>query len=406
MASRFDIPDFYHSPIVSSLKRIRRQNDQRKKDLNPTIIDLGFIRFKIARHFGFCFGVQNAIEIAFKAIREQKGRRIFLLSEMIHNPAVNSDLQNMGVRFIFTPDGMQQVPFESLSSEDVVIVPAFGTTVEMMKALADRGINPMAYNTTCPFVEKVWNRSKELGERGFTIVIHGKDFHEETKATFSHARLYGSSIIIRNMEEALVLAQYIRREKEPSMFFEDFAGRYSVDLNPERDLARIGIVNQTTMLAGETQAISDLLKEVMRSHYGDSSLNEHFADTHDTLCYATSENQKSVQTLIESGGALALVIGGYNSSNTTHLAKLCAKNCPTYHIKDAGDLISEKRIRHRQQSTGEVVETKNWLPEGINPIDILITAGASSPDSLVDECLNRVATLTGLEKRLRDLSFK
>ena len=199
---KFTIPEFYRSPIISSIKNRRRALDQRKRDLSPSVFSVGHLEFKIARHFGFCYGVENAIEIAFRALDENPGKRIFLLSEMIHNPMVNADLQARGVRFLMNTDGSQTILFSELRPDDVVIVPAFGTTVELFATLEGLGINPQSYNATCPFVEKVWNRSKQLGEGGYTVVIHGKHYHEETRATFSHAEQNAASIVIRNMEEA------------------------------------------------------------------------------------------------------------------------------------------------------------------------------------------------------------
>lgn len=401
MARKFDIPEFYRSSIASTVKEARSRTDQGKKDVSPSVLDAGPVRFKIARHFGFCFGVQNAIEIAFRAIRENPDRRIFLLSEMIHNPAVNADLEARGVRFIFDPDGTQKVRFEELSPEDMVIVPAFGTTTSLMKELENRGIDPLNYNATCPFVEKVWKRSSELAADGFTTIIHGKHLHEETKATFSHACCFGPSLIIRDLKEAGIVARRMRGTIPEKEFEQHFKGRCSEGFDSSRDLERIGIVNQTTMLAGETKAISTFLRDVMRELYGEENLPMHFADTRDTLCYATTENQSAVDALVASGGTLALVIGGYNSSNTTHLAKLCREHLPTFHIKDAAEIISASLIRHMDTDSGEIIETEGWLPTGEACVEILVTAGASSPDSLVDACLLRIAELMGAEEELK-----
>ncbi len=400
MARKFDIPEFYRSPIASTIKEERSRRDPGKKDLSPAVIDAGPVRFKISRHFGFCFGVQNAIETAFRAIRENPERRIFLLSEMIHNPAVNADLETRGVRFIFDPGGTQIVSFDELSPEDIVIVPAFGTTTSLMKELEKRGIDPLSYNATCPFVEKVWKRAGELAAGGFTTVIHGKHLHEETKATFSHACCFGPGVIIRDLEEAEIVAARMRGSVSEQEFEQHFKGRCSEGFDSSRDLERLGIVNQTTMPAGETQAISAFLRGVMRELYGEEDLAAHFADTRETLCYATTENQRAVNALVASGGMLALVIGGYNSSNTSHLAGLCREHLPTYHIKDAAEIISPFLIRHRDTESGEIIETRKWLPDGEDPVEILVTAGASSPDSLVDACLLRIAGLLGVEGRL------
>lgn len=400
MGRTFHIPGIYRSSAVAALKDARRVGDQRKVDFSPSILDLGPIRFKIARHFGFCFGVQNAIEIAYRALDENPGRRVYLLSEMIHNPHVNEDLMARGVQFLLSTDGQQLVPFEELRPDDIVIVPAFGTTVELFDTLRARGIDPLRYNATCPFVEKVWKRSFQLGERGYTVIIHGKHAHEETRATFSHAKERAPSVVIRDMPEALVLAQFLRGERPPHEFGECFAGRFTPGFDPQRDLTRIGVVNQTTMLASETEAISEVLKQAMLSRYGVDSGDRHFADTRDTLCYATSENQTSIFGLLDAGGDIALVVGGYNSSNTSHLAEILEERVPTFYIKDGSEIVSREEIRHLNRATGAVVETAGWLPARKEVVDILLSAGASCPDMVVDGVITRVAELCGVSDRL------
>ena len=202
---KFEIPDFYRSPIISEIKRKRKESDPLKKDFKPTVLNFGPVTFLIARHFGFCYGVENAIEIAYKTIDENPGKRIFLLSEMIHNPGVNNDLLSMGVRFLMDTTGNQLIAWEEINSDDIVIIPAFGTTLETEKKLNKLGIDPYRYDTTCPFVEKVWNRSADLGKTGYTVVIHGKHYHEETRATFSHSIQNSPSVIVRNMDETKFL---------------------------------------------------------------------------------------------------------------------------------------------------------------------------------------------------------
>lgn len=392
MARSFEIPTWYRSEITTTVKLERRANDARKKDLAPSILERGGIRFKLARHFGFCFGVENAIETAFRALKENPERRLFLLSEMIHNPMVNNDLVSRGVQFLFSTEGMPLIPLSELRSDDMVIVPAFGTTIELMQELRSRGIDPTLYNATCPFVEKVWNRAAQLGKQGYTIVIHGKHYHEETRATFSHARDSAASVIVRDMMEAERLAKYFHHDAKFEDFQKEFAGKFSEHFDPRKDLERIGVVNQTTMLAHETQAITDYLREQMRIRYGDKDLSQHFADTRDTLCYATEENQQAVRAMVETGGDLAIVIGGYKSSNTAHLAKLCAESVPTFHIQDAAEILSADEISHLEFSSRKVITTNAWLPKK-RPLEIMLTAGASSPDALVDQVIERVVHL-------------
>ncbi|MGI9174262.1 MAG: 4-hydroxy-3-methylbut-2-enyl diphosphate reductase, partial [Rhodothermales bacterium] len=361
--------------------------------LAPSVLDFGPVRFKIARHFGFCYGVENAIEIAYRALEEHPEKaaegRIFLLSEMIHNPHVNDDLQQRGIRFLRTTSGEQLIPFSELYPGDVVIIPAFGTTLEVEAELAERGVVPAAYDTTCPFVEKVWKKSAQIGKMQYTIVVHGKRYHEETRATISHARQDAPVVVVRDLEEAESLAQVIRGEASSAFFFERFADRYSEDFDPERDLQKIGVVNQTTMLATETQAIADLLREAMRARYGEADLTTHFADTSDTLCYATNENQNATLGLIADGGDVALVVGGYNSSNTSHLVELCAEAMPTYFVRGASEILSPDRIRHFDLHTWSETEQEGWFPD-VHPVDVVLTAGASCPDALLDEVLRKI----------------
>ena len=395
MPREFNVPLFYRSPIISVVKQARRGIDPRKRDLAPSVLDFGPVRFKIARHFGFCYGVENAIEIAYRALDENPDKRIFLLSEIIHNPHVNTDLRERGVQFLCETSGKQLIPFDGLTPADVVIVPAFGTTLEIQSELNKRGINPYAYNTTCPFVEKVWKKSEEIGRQDYTIVVHGKRYHEETRATFSHAKSGAPVVVVLNLVEAKNLAKVICGEADRGFFFEYFAESYSPGFEPDRDLKRIGVVNQTTMLATETQAIADLLRGAMVERYGEEHIDQHFADTKDTLCYATKENQDATLALIEDRGDLALVVGGYNSSNTSHLVELCEDKMPTYFVRDAGEIESPRSIRHWDIHAKSVCETTDWLPmrsADDSPVDIILTAGASCPDALLDEVLSKVVS--------------
>lgn len=383
----FEVPEFYRSPIISMLKDIRKTLDPKKKDFTPTKLDFGPVRFLIARHFGFCFGVENAIERAYKALNENPGKKIYFLSEMIHNPLVNSDLQDRGIQFILDTKGNQLIEWSSITSEDLVIVPAFGTTIETKQMLADKGVHTEEYNTTCPFVERVWKMSKKLGDKEYTIVIHGKSNHEETRATFSHASQEGPAIIVKNIEETKVLEQYIRGEKSKEDFYNDFAGKYSEGFDPEIHLKRIGVVNQTTMLASETKEIASYIKSVVEDLYGNEG--KAFADTRDSLCYATNDNQSAAYGLLEQGADLAIVVGGYNSSNTTHLVELCEEKCPTYFVTGKDKLLSNKEIEHFDWRKKVEGKSLNYLPES-EKIDIILTSGASCPDSTVEAVLRKV----------------
>ncbi|NJD22772.1 MAG: 4-hydroxy-3-methylbut-2-enyl diphosphate reductase [Melioribacter sp.] len=399
---KFEIPDFYRSKIISKLKEHRKNEDPRKKDFSPTTLDFGPIKFLIARHFGFCYGVENAIEIAYKTVEENPGRRIFLLNEMIHNPFVNLDLQSRGIKFIMDAYGNQFVEWNEINSNDIVIIPAFGTTIEIETLLKEKGVDIAKHNTTCPFVEKVWNKADELGKEKFTVIIHGKAKHEETHATFSHSSQTTPSLIIRNIDEAVVVSKTILGETNKSEFYKYFEGKHSSNFDAAKDLERIGVVNQTTMLATETQAIADLLRETMIKKYGVENLKEHFADTRDTLCYATNDNQNATIGLKQEYADLAIVVGGYNSSNTSHLVELLEEKFTTYFISGAEKIISEKIISHFDIHTRKEKTTENYLPSK-SKITIAITSGASCPDSVVDDVLNKLLSYYGETKNPEEI---
>lgn len=390
---QFNVPHIYRSDLISAIKQRRKQADKLKKDFSPTLLDFGPLKIYLARHFGFCYGVENAIEIAFKTIDENQGKNIFLLSEMIHNPQVNADLTAKGVRFLQDPYGKQLIDFDSLTADDVVIIPAFGTTIEIESLLKSKGIQVEKYNTTCPFVEKVWNRSEQIAARGYSIVVHGKPKHEETRATFSHAAQHTPTVVVNDLEETIQLAKYITQEKDALLFYEEFKGRYSEGFDVTKDLQRIGVVNQTTQLATDTQAIADYLKSVMIKHYqlNDHNVSERFADTRDTLCYATNDNQSAVLGMLETKADLAIVVGGYNSSNTSHLVELCENKLPTYFINDAEKIINQQSIIHCNWKTKEIETLHNFLPAA-NPVSILLTSGASCPDAVVESVIEKLVS--------------
>jgi len=388
----FDVPIIYRSPLITAIKKKRKEQDKMKKDFTPTLLDLGPLQIYLARHFGFCYGVENAIEIAFRTVDENPGKRIFLLSEMIHNPQVNADLQSHGVRFMQDNYGKQLISFDELTADDIVIIPAFGTTLQLEKKLNGLGIQTEKYNTTCPFVEKVWNRSEQIAKKNYTIIIHGKPKHEETRATFSHASANAPSVVVKDMQQTIELAKYITGEKSSEQFYEEFKGQFSENFDTAKDLERIGVVNQTTMLASDTQAIADHLKQVMIEKYKLTSANvdERFADTRDTLCYATLENQQAVSGMLETDADLAIVVGGYNSSNTSHLVELCEEKLPTYFISSEEKILSAKEILHYNFYTKKEILTSDYLPTK-KPVKILITSGASCPDALVEGVIKKIA---------------
>ncbi|OVE80004.1 4-hydroxy-3-methylbut-2-enyl diphosphate reductase [bacterium J17] len=395
MPRKFNVPEYYRSSIIAQIKSQRSELDPRKKDFRPSVLDFGPVRFKIARHFGFCFGVENAIEIAYRAIEENPDKRIYLLSEMIHNPGVNSDLQERGVQFLMRNDGTYLVDFNTLQEDDIVIVPAFGTTVEIQEKLSSVGIDPYYYDTTCPFVEKVWKRAGELGKQDHTVIVHGKRAHEETRATFSHSKESAPTLIVRDFDDTRFLIDYIKGKKTTEEFMERFSEAASANFQPEKHLKKVGVVNQTTMLATETKAIAKMIRSAMIELYGEENIKEHFADTRDTLCYATYENQNATRALIDAGADLSIVVGGYNSSNTSHLVELCEEVMPTFYIRNSDEIKDETEIKHFNLESKSVIKTDNWLPtaNGSRAVDIALTSGASCPDSEVDKVLQKVLGL-------------
>ncbi len=400
----FNVPVTYRSPLISAVKAKRKQEDKLKKDFTPTKLDFGPVEIYLARHFGFCYGVENAIEIAFRTVEENPGKRIFLLSEMIHNPQVNSDLLSKGVRFLQDTMGKPIIPFEEINGDDIVLIPAFGTTLAMEHKLRQLGIQTEKYNTTCPFVEKVWNRSEHIAKKAYTVVLHGKPEHEETRATFSHSAANTPTVVVYNMKETVELAKYISAEKPAQDFYNEFHGRYSEGFDVGKDLQRIGVVNQTTMLASDTQAIADYLKQVMISRFGltGDNVHERFADTRDTLCYATNDNQSAVYGLLEADADLAIVVGGYNSSNTSHLVELCEEKLPTYYIDSAEKLISGSEILHHDFHKKQDLLTGNYLPKH-TPAKILITSGASCPDAVVEQVIRKLLSFYGVTHRFEEM---
>jgi 4-hydroxy-3-methylbut-2-enyl diphosphate reductase len=386
---QFDIPSFYKSSFISRIKNSRKVNDPKKKDFTPTLLDFGSVKFYIARHFGFCYGVENAIDISNRIINENPNKKIFLLSEMIHNPGVNNDLLSRGVKFLMDTSGRRIYNWDELTKDDIIIIPAFGTTLEIESELKEKGLDPYKYNTTCPFVEKVWNRSSQLGDQNYTIIIHGKHNHEETRATFSHSANIAPSLIIRDIKEARILCSFIIDESKEKEFYQFFKGKHSPGFDFKKDLEKIGVVNQTTMLASETEAIADLLKNTLINKYGAAKLNEHFAETKDTLCYATNDNQESTYGLLNVNADLAIVVGGYNSSNTTHIVELCEKKFKTYFVSSEEKILSKSLINLFDLHSKKEILNNTFIPEK-EFVYIILTSGASCPDAIVDSVLRKI----------------
>jgi 4-hydroxy-3-methylbut-2-enyl diphosphate reductase len=399
---QFEVPVGYRSSLISAIKQQRKELDKLKKDFTPTLLDLGKLKIYLARHFGFCYGVENAIEIAYKTIEENKGKKIYLLSEMIHNPQVNANLIQKGVQFLHDTLGNELIPLSSLTQEDIVIIPAFGTTLEMEQKIKSIGIQIEKYNTTCPFVEKVWNRGDQIAQKGYSIIIHGKPKHEETRATFSHAAANTPSVIVNDMDETLTLIQIMTGALPLSDFEKHFGTKCSKGFDANKDLNKIGVINQTTQLATDTQAISDVLRNTMIQLHGMENIQEHFADTRDTLCYATNDNQSAVIGLLEVPGDLAIVMGGKNSSNSSHLVELCENKLTTYFIDSEDKLLSTDQIQQTNWRNKEETLIHSYLPLD-KETTILMTSGASCPDTVVEATIRKIASFYQVENNLEKL---
>jgi 4-hydroxy-3-methylbut-2-en-1-yl diphosphate reductase len=350
----------------------------------------GDLRIKLAREFGFCYGVDRAVEYAYETREQFPSSRIFLCGEIIHNPDVNSRLRAKGI-IILGDDKDPVLRFAEVKQDDVVILPAFGVTVAEMEHL--RAKHCVLVDTTCGSVLNVWKKVQRCARDGFTVVIHGKHYHEETRATASQAQMYnGKYLCLRDVAEAEIVCRFLRGEASATTLLERFRNAASPDFDPMRDLQRIGLANQTTMLMAESLAIQELLRAAMKDRFGEESLDYRFS-AFDTICSATQDRQDAVMAMLAAGDLdVMVVIGGYNSSNTQALAQMCAPRLPTYHI-DAPGCIEEAGIRHRPVRQALEIVTANWLPEG--PVTLGLTAGASTPDSVVGDALDRILALRG-----------
>ena len=371
----------YHSRVVD---RIRAQG---------YVLAVGDLTFKLAREFGFCYGVDRAVEYAYETRTKFPERRVFLVGEIIHNPHVNKKLRAMGVEFLHRPDD-GEFDFGVITTADVVLLPAFGVTVKDFERL--RAVGCVLVDTTCGSVLNVWKRVDSYAKDGFTAVIHGKYYHEETKATSSQVTKYpaGRYLVVRDMDDAREVCAYIEGAGSGERFLERFAGKMSPGFDPDCDLVHVGVANQTTMLSGESLAIAAEIRRSMVKRYGEAALPEHFR-TFDTICSATQDRQDAVLKLIADPLDLMVVIGGYNSSNTTHLAAICHEKAPTYHIEDASCIDPQAgTIRFRPAGATEERSVTGWLPAG--PLTVGVTAGASTPNNKIGETVERIAAARGM----------
>ena len=353
------------------------------------------VTVRLAHEFGFCYGVERAVDYAYQARRKFPDRRIYLLGEIIHNPHVNETLRRMQVEILMP--GEKGVDFSMVRKEDVVILPAFGVPVSDYQALEALGC--VRVDTTCGSVLNVWKRVESYARDGFTSLIHGKYYHEETRATASQATKFpeGHYLVVRDMKEAMVVCEYIEGRGDRAAFLEKFADRTSPGFDPDVHLARVGVANQTTMLARESMAIGEEVGNAMERAHGAAHRAEHFR-TFDTICSATQDRQDAVRELLEEPLDVMLVVGGYNSSNTISLAAICAEKVPTYHIEDA-DAIDPDRGLVRFRPAGiahSEAEAAGWLPAA-GPVRIGITAGASTPNNKISESVARIFRTRGID---------
>jgi 4-hydroxy-3-methylbut-2-enyl diphosphate reductase len=358
-------------------------------------LSAGAVTVRLAREFGFCYGVERAVEYAYQARAKFPGRRICLVGEIIHNPHVNAKLHEMGIE-VLAPGGAHGFDYGTLHPEDVVILPAFGVTISDFEAL--RGVGCIVVDTTCGSVLNVWKRVESYARDGFTSLIHGKHYHEETRATASQVSKYPGShyLVVRDMTEAKVVCDYIEGRGDREAFLSTFAQSVSPGFDPDRDLRQVGVANQTTMLARESLAIAVEVGNAMARAHGEEYRAQHFR-SFDTICSATQDRQDAVKELLEEPLDVMLVVGGYNSSNTLSLAAICAERVTTYHVEDASCLDAEAGvIRHRPIGRSEEIETAGWLL-GPGPVRVGITAGASTPNNKIGDAVARVFQSRGID---------
>ena len=397
----------YQSQLCSAIKAIARQHE--RSAAAPVTLDFGAVRYVIPSHFGFCLGVKNAIERAYETLAENPGRRVFMLSELIHNPFVNEDLLRRGLRYLqtdkgepYASDGRRAtaapgvpVLWDMLTPDDIVIIPAFGATDDDKRRLVRKGIAVYHYDATCMLVEKVWKAARAYGREGYTVIIHGKHEHEETKATFSNTRRHAPAVIVRNLDEARQLGELIASDDPAGRrkFYELFAGRHTPGFDVGRHLERVAVVNQTTLLMNETLGILEHLRGVYRAKFGD--------DTHvggsgrrDTLCYATQVNQDALSRALAEPLDAAFVIGGKNSSNTYQLFRLCEQRlgASAFFIQSEASICSQAAVDHYVYAYGGNgrTESRSLWPDPLTPKRVLITGGASCPDGIIQQVITRI----------------
>lgn len=375
-----ELNEDYHSDLIEEI----RASGNRLETEHCSI--------RLAKEFGFCYGVDKAVDFAYETRRKFPDRRIFLTAEIIHNPRVNRRLIEMGVEFL-SGQYARGTQVEDLKARDVIILPAFGVSLEELERLKATGC--VLVDTTCGSVVHVWKRVEKYARDGFTSVIHGKAEHEETLATASHARSGGAGhyLVVLDKEEAGLVCDFIRQRGDAGRLEARFRTKTSAGFDFHRDLERIGVANQTTMLSSESLEIADLIRQAMAARYGPEHVQEHFR-SFDTICGATQERQDAVMEMMQDPPELMIVIGGFNSSNTNHLCEIAEQYCPTFHIEGPEGLLSRERIRHKPPAKDHPpVEVEDWLPSR-RPLRIGVTAGASTPNRVVGEVIDRLLNWT------------
>jgi 4-hydroxy-3-methylbut-2-enyl diphosphate reductase len=384
-------PDILEAVQAQVLSHYRSELVERVR-AGGCVLSADSLTVKLAKEFGFCYGVERAIDLAYAARKYfPTDKPIYLLGEIIHNPEVNDQIRNMGIQIISPKPTEEEMT--RLNAGDVVMIPAFGTEVGTRKRLEEKGC--VLVDTTCGDVMSVWKRVRQYSKESVTSIIHGKAWHEETKATSSQARAYGSGhyLVVFNLAETDYVCHYLVHGGDKQEFLDKFKGAYSQGFDPELHLQAIGVANQTTMLRGETEEVQRRFRAAMEKKYGTENIGEHFR-FFDTICGATQDRQDALQKLLREPMDLLLVIGGYNSSNTSHLAEMGEAKLPTYFIKNAAKMESDKLIRHYDLHAKKETETRDWLPSG--KITVGITAGASCPNNLIEDVIYRLFELRGI----------
>ena len=387
-------PDIMETVQAQVLSHYRSELVERVR-AHGGVLEAESLTVKLAKEFGFCYGVERAIDLAYAAKKYfsevSPNTPIYLLGEIIHNPEVNDQIRNMGIQIISPKPTDEEL--SKLKSGDAVIIPAFGTEVGTRKKIEEKGCIPV--DTTCGDVMSVWKRVRQYSKENVTSIIHGKAKHEETKATTSQARAYGSGhyLVVFTLAETDYVCNYILNGGNKIEFLEKFKGAYSAGFDPDVHLQAVGVANQTTMLRGETEEVQRRIKNAMIKKHGEAELDKHFR-FFDTICGATQDRQDALQKLLREPMDLLIVIGGYNSSNTSHLAEMGEAKLPTYFIKNAAKMVSDKLIVHYDQHQHKEVETPDWLPSG--KVTVGVTAGASCPNNLIEDTIRRLFELRGI----------